>query len=168
MDRLHFYQFLHSFHSSFLISAEFTMHNSTLTWLEIGLTSMAMSCSRSNLRMCGCFMMAYPCPIREAFSSRASRMFASTDIPSQSASGSIENICIYRHTLPVCKWKHREYLYLQTYPPSLQVEASRMFVSTDIPSPSASVSIENVCIYRHTLPSASASNTHVRLINIIG
>ena len=79
-------------------------------------------------------------------------MFVSTDIPSQSASGSIENVCIYRHNLPVCKRKYRECLYLQTYPPSLQAEVSRMFVSTDIPSQSASGSIENVCIYRHTLP----------------
>ena len=54
-------------------------------------------------------------------------MFVSTDIPFQSASGSIDNVCIYRHTLPVCKWKHLECLYLQIYPPSLQAEASIMF-----------------------------------------
>ena len=82
----------------------------------------------------------------------ASRMFVSTDTPSQSASGSIDNVCIYRYTLPVYKWKHLECLYLQIYPPSLQVEASRMFVSSDMLSQSASGSIENVCIYRHTLP----------------
>ena len=90
------------------------------------------------------------CP--PSLQAEASIMFASTDIPSQSASGSIDNVCIYRHTLPVCKWKHLECLYLQIYPPSLQVEASRMFVSTDIPSQSTSGSIQNVCIFRHALP----------------